>query len=88
MHIVEADVRVPARVTLTLPEGIVAKVLPGRSLAVATGGTLAAVATNGLPVVFTSVRDDARRPGGRGVARFGRRVGRLDGQFDALPVTG
>lgn len=59
VHLIDGDVTVPDGKTLTLEAGVVVKFLPGRTLSVAGGGTLAAVATNGIPVVCTSFRDDS-----------------------------
>lgn len=58
VHLIESDLAVGSGVTLTIDPGTVVKVLPGRSITVASGGRLDAPATDLAPIFFTVLEDD------------------------------
>ncbi|MCY2990022.1 MAG: right-handed parallel beta-helix repeat-containing protein, partial [Planctomycetota bacterium] len=59
LHRVTGDVTVPTGATLTIQPGAVVKFDAGIGLTVQEGGTLAANGLLALPIIFTSVKDDA-----------------------------
>ena len=58
VHVVEADLVIPAGVTVTIQPGTVVKFAPGKGIVVAAGGILNALATAASPIIFTSLADD------------------------------
>lgn len=60
LHEITETVVVPGGVTLTLEAGAMVKFAPGQGIEVRSGGTLRARGSLAQPVVFTSLRDDAR----------------------------
>ena len=55
---VTGDLTIASGVTLTIMPGAIVKFDDGKSLTVASGGTLNAIGTRAQPIVFTSVKDD------------------------------
>ena len=58
LHLVTADVIVPAGKTLTLQPGAMVKLEAGKNIIVQAGGHLHAPGTLAQPIVFTSIKDD------------------------------
>lgn len=58
LHRITGDITVPSGVTLTIQPGAVLKFDAGKSLIVNAGGTLSALGSMALPIVFTSIKDD------------------------------
>ncbi len=58
VHVVEGDVIVSSGVRLTIEPGTVVKFAEGTRIIIETGGVLDALATEDLPIIFTSVADD------------------------------
>jgi RHS repeat-associated protein len=58
LHHVTGDVVVPSGVTLTIQPGAVVKLNNDKSIVVQSGGRLEANGTLGLPIIFTSIKDD------------------------------
>jgi hypothetical protein len=54
-----ADCKLEVESSLTIDPGAIVKFSPGAYLDVLTTGTLTAVGTDSLPIVFTSIKDDA-----------------------------
>ena len=59
LYVVTENITVPSGVTLTIQPGAIVKFKVGKSLTVASGGTLRAQGTRAMPIVFTSINDDA-----------------------------
>ena len=59
LYKVTSDLVVPSGATLTIEPGAIVKFAAGKSLTVNNGGTLKAIGTRALPIVFTSIKDDA-----------------------------
>ena len=59
LYVVSEDITVRSGVTLTIQPGTMIKFKAGKSLYVASGGTLNAKGTRALPIVFTSINDDS-----------------------------
>ena len=59
VYVVSNDVTVASGATLTIQPGAILKFASGKSLTVNSGGTLNAQGTRALPIVFTSLKDDA-----------------------------
>ena len=59
LYKVTSNLTVPSGATLTLEPGVIVKFAAGKSLTVNSGGTLSAIGTRALPIVFTSIKDDA-----------------------------
>ena len=58
LYKVTSNLTVPSGATLTLEPGVIVKFAAGKSLTVNSGGTLSAIGTRALPIVFTSIKDD------------------------------
>ena len=59
LYKVTSDLTVPSGAKLTIEPGVIVKFAEGKSLTVNSGGSLSAIGTHALPIVFTSIRDDA-----------------------------
>ena len=59
LYVIENNLTVAKNVKLTIEPGVIVKLKSGRSLTVNAGGTLSAIGTRVLPIVFTSFKDDA-----------------------------
>ena len=59
LYKVTSDLVVPSGATLTIEPGAIVKFAAGKSLTVNSGGELNAQGTRALPIVFTSINDDA-----------------------------
>ena len=59
LYKVTSDLVVPSGATLTIEPGVIVKFAAGKSLTVNSGGVLNAQGTRALPIVFTSINDDA-----------------------------
>ena len=59
LYEVTSNITVPTGATLTIEPGVIVKFAAGELLQVNSGGTLSAIGTRALPIVFTSIKDDA-----------------------------
>ena len=59
LYKVTSNITVPSGATLTIEPGVTVKFAEGKSLTVNRGGTLSAIGTRALPIVFTSIKDDS-----------------------------
>ena len=59
LYIVDDNITIPSGVTLTIEPGVIVKFAVGKSLVINNGGSLSAIGTRALPIVFTSIKDDA-----------------------------
>ena len=59
LYVVRDNLTISNGAALTIEPGVIVKFAAGKSLTVNSGGTLQAVGTRALPIVFTSIKDDA-----------------------------
>ena len=59
IYIVDDNLTIASGSTLVLEPGVIVKFAAGKSLTVNSGATLSAIGTRALPIVFTSIKDDA-----------------------------
>ena len=59
LYVIKDNLTIGNGVTVTIEPGVIVKFAAGKSLTVNSGGTLKVAGTRALPVVFTSIKDDA-----------------------------
>ena len=59
LYVVAENITVPSGVVLTIQPGAIVKFKAGKSLTIASGATLRAQGTRAMPIVITSINDDA-----------------------------
>ena len=59
LYKVTTDLKIPSGSTLVIAPGAIVKFAAGKSLTVNSGGKLSAIGTRALPIIFTSIKDDA-----------------------------
>ncbi len=57
VHVIDANLLIPAGVTVTIQPGTIVKLVPGVGITVQAGGILNATGTSTAPIVFTSIDD-------------------------------
>ena len=85
LYIVPQSLTIPSGVTLTVMPGATVKFAEGASLTVANGATLQAIGSRAMPIVFTSMKDDAHSGDSNG---DGKATMPAPGDWDRIGVSG
>ena len=58
VNVIEANLIIPAGVTVTVAPGAIVKIADGARIIIQSGGILNAIGVNGASIIFTSLEDD------------------------------